>query len=246
MAGKLGKPIDLSGIRVRFNRVYKVGVELEGGWTKIPAGTRIGHDGSVHVGHGDSLDQDHPIVHIGELPSPPLSPEELPGWMAKFYPQAVNQTCGMHVHLSFKNAMSYQRIMVNTYPATILAEVELWAKKVGLPKDHAIWDRLAGKSRYCQHIFSADEQATNAAKDFDQNREGNRYSVVNYCYGRYTTAECRLLPMMKTPEQGLEAVQEIMRITNAFLVATARRERAVVGGVALDDEPLIVHRRVNV
>ena len=131
----------------------------------------------------------------------------------------------MHVHINFKSAFSYNRVMTAAYPATIVEAFKTWAKQKQLPDTHPIWPRLAGKSRYCQHVFDADNQVRATEKDHNQERPGHRYTVVNYCYGRYCTAECRLLPMMATAELAVEAVQELLDVTNAFLVALpAKRE----------------------
>lgn len=154
--------------------------------------------------------------------------------MKTFYPHLVDASCGMHVHMSFKTAFTYQRTMVPTFPATIVASVKSWATAEGLPKDHPLWPRLEGKSRYCQHTFDADNQVLNTTKDFVQDRKGHRYTVINYNYGRTNTIECRLLPMMQTVEQALRAVQTILDTTNNFLVATAEREKKVVSEVVVD------------
>ena len=209
--------LDISALRGRArNRVYRVGLELEGGWSKLPPGVRLAHDGSVRF--------QIPVPHIGEFPSGVLdiakgSPTFWQTWLKINYPQFVNETCGMHVHLSFKTAFAYNRIMTAQYPATVVKEFIAWAKREELPVTHPIWPRLAGQSRYCQHKFDADAQVRNIDKDHNQERVGHRYTVINYCYGRYSTAECRLLPMMDTVERATRAIQELLDITNAFLVA---------------------------
>lgn len=210
-------PLDISAARGKSrNRIYRVGLELEGGWDKLPAGTRIVRDGSVAI--------PVPCNHVGEMPSGILDVSKDSAtywgkWLKTNFPHHVNETCGMHVHASFKTAFAYNRLMTAKYPATIVEEFRRWSKKVGLPDNHPIWPRLDNKSRYCQHYFDADCQVDNREKDFNQERKGHRYTVINYCYGRYSTLECRLLPMMKDVELSTLAVQEFLDITNAFLVA---------------------------
>lgn len=210
------------------NRVVLVGVELEGGWDALPKGTQVIRDGSVTF--------HHPINIIGELPSPPLQlGETFRKWMKLYYPPHINATCGMHVHMSFKHALTYQATMRPEYPATIIAYVAKWAAdKANLPLDHPIWPRLKGQSKYCQHIFQANEQALSNAKDFNQERQGHRYTIINYPWAQHTTVECRLLPMMATVTQGIEAIEEVVKITNAFLLATAAKEPKLKIGI---DEP---------
>lgn len=225
---KFGEPVDIDKARKRMrNRVYRVGIELEGGWSKLPAGCRLAHDGSVHMSEAQLLDG---CRYHGECPSPILEVETPDGshpwmsWMKSYYPHFVNDSCGMHVHMSFLTALTYQRLMNERFPATIVAYMGKWAKDHKLSKDHPIWERLSGNSRFCQHVFYADLQAKTTQKDHDQNREGHRYTVMNYCWASKNTMECRLLPMMDTVEQGIAAVQEVIDITNGYLVATSARE----------------------
>jgi hypothetical protein len=234
---KLTTPINLDKTlkgKIR-QRVYRVGVELEGGWDSLPKGTRVVRDGSIHF--------DLPPLHVGELPSPPYDLETLKLWLRQHYPPHVNITCGMHVHLSFKTAFIYQRLMSPAYPSTILAYMTRWATDEKLGSLHPLWERLRGNSIYCQHQFFADEQVRRPEKDYDRSREGHRYTVVNYPYSRTSTLECRLLPMMDTPELAIRAIEEIVKITNAFLVASAKREETVKAGHLVDDEMLKEERR---
>lgn len=240
----LAKSINIDNVSATKNRVYRIGIELEGGWNKLPAGvSRLEHDGSVRLGR-DVIESGR--VHIGELPSPPLEPDKFEDWMRKHYPDYVNQTCGMHVHQSFKSALTYQRLMTPAYPATVVSYVGKWAKRVGLPKDHCLWPRLKGDSRYCQHLFNADEQVTQAEKAFNQDARGHRYTVVNYCWSRYQTLEIRLLPAMPDVDTAISAVREVIDITNRFLIATAKKEEKLRVSVPLDEEQEIERASVRV
>lgn len=236
----LGPPLDLDSFLKARNRVHRVGIELEGGWAKVAPGINIVRDGSVRFNE-DTI-YGLKLRYVGELASPPLevktpsnewSPEFL-SFMRTNYPLTHNDTCGMHVHLSFTSCFAYQRLMVPSYPGTIVAYMSKWAAQQGLPLTHPIWDRLANKSRYCQHLFYADDQSRSRGKDYDQHREGHRYTLINYCWSRYQTLECRLLPMMGTVDLAISAIQEIVTITNAFLRATAKR----TGGALAREERL--------
>jgi len=220
--------------RVR-NRVYRIGVELEGGWDKLPSKTRVVRDGSIVFPE----DQPYPNI-VGELAGPPISLGELSGWMNKFYPPFHNETCGMHVHMSFKTAMTYQRLMTPEYPATIVSYMEKWSKENKLSKTNPIWERLAGNSRFCKHQFFADMQASVVAKDYDNNRQGNRYTVINYCFSRHNTLECRLLPMMPDTTTAISAINEVIAITNAFLLKTVKREEKY--SLSIVDEEVEINR----
>ena len=218
------KPINLENVKEpRINRILRVGVELEGGWDKRPGPHKIEHDGSVKGLVGVKLG-------VGEIPSPPLEPEAIGAWIREYYPPHINETCGMHVHFSFKTPMAYQRLMVPEYDATVIDAFNKWATN-NLPIDHCIWTRLKGESPYCQHVFDADNQVLNNEKDRDQHRRGHRYTVINRCWSRIGTTECRLLPMMPTANLAVKAVEELMNITNKFFIATAKKEAKLRGEV---------------
>lgn len=210
-------------------RVNLVGVELEGGWDKLPPETKLTHDGSV-VFRGDK-----PIKHVGELPSPPIEVEKIEPWMKTFYPQFVNDTCGLHVHMSFKKALTYQQLMDPSFQATIFEFIARWAKGENVPSTHPIWKRLNGSSQYCTNQFHADAQARATSKRVqDASGTASRYTAINYCYKLHNTLECRLLPMFDDWQQAYRAVMEVLRITNAYLVVRAAREEPVNVAIAAD------------
>ena len=246
------KPLDIDKFLGKArNQIHRVGVELEGGWVKLPPGVSLTHDGSVSIKQPEDptferkyrqwqetanrANQEgrlntvppptHRIkLHVGELPSTPMEVEKVAAWMKEFYPDKVNETCGLHVHVSFKSVLQYQRLMTPSYPATIVEYFTQWARAEGLSDKHPLWERLTGNNRFCKHEFHAQEQVV-SRKDHNQTRPGHRYTVINYCYSVYGgTLECRLLPMMDTSDQGIRAVQHVLAITNAFLMAYRERE----------------------
>lgn len=247
MAG-FGDAVDIEKFKdTAKNRIHRIGIELEGGWTKVPRGTTIDRDGSVDLSCEGTLNPDIRLVAIGELPSPPLSFNEADDihwvtWLHKFYPQVHNGTCGMHVHMSFNTALTYMRLMHPSYPATVIAGMTSWAKRVDLSKNHPIWSRLKGKSIYCQHVFDPEGQIKNNTKDHDQRRAGHRYTAINYCFSRTGTMECRLLPMMETPDRAQEIITELLRITNGYLLATKKKEPKHKVETGDEEGPLLEER----
>src|SRR5258705_12712150 len=103
---ELGPSLDLTGAKGKSpNRIYRIGIELEGGWTKLPPGTRgLQHDGSVQFPARELGDA---AITTGELAAGPMSMQEWEGWLKIHYPQRVNATCGMHVHLSPRTPLAY-------------------------------------------------------------------------------------------------------------------------------------------
>jgi hypothetical protein len=207
------KPLNLDAHLGKVkNRIALVGVELEGGWKTLPTGVaRLEHDGSVFKGQLPPG-----VKHIGELPIGPAAPAGIAQLIRENHPTQVNPTCGLHVHMSFDTLHPYQLLMVPEYQETILDYLSRWAKEKNIPEKHCLWDRLAGKSEYCQKKFWPDLQATAKNKGHDRNAHGHRYTIIHYC-GRYKTIECRVLPMFSSRELSVSAVQRVMEITNACI-----------------------------
>lgn len=203
------------------NRVALVGVELEGAWSELPPGVQeVVHDGSVFGGRMPPNAR-----YLGELPIGPALPAGIPELIRINHPQKVNATCGMHVHMSFDTLRWYQLLMTPDYQATILHFLKEWAVENKFRETHCIWERLAGKSRYCQDEFWPDQQATRKQKDHNMDRPGHRYTVIHYC-GRQTTIECRVLPMMNSPVKANSAVTRVIDITNACLYLLGKSSKA--------------------
>jgi hypothetical protein len=228
------------------NRIAKLGIELEGGWTR-PLDIRIEHDGSVQL--------NVPVSIRGEAVSEPMEVDKWQAWVRKYYPDAVNATCGLHVHMSFRSSLTYQRLMTAAFQEALLKQLSGWARKVGLPNEHPIWPRLRGRNGYCQARFLADEQASSRQKG------ANRYTALNFCHALHGTLECRVLPMfldidpvrekvilpeqmakkkaippeqvkwqvVKEGQKGVDlaigAIQTVLDTTNAFLLTQNWHER---------------------
>ena len=247
------KPLDIDRLLVGKlrDRIYRVGIELEGGWKRTPEGVVIAHDGSVKGLDSEVIPGEPPNppkeVHYyaGEIQSEPLEVGRVAKWVKQFYPHRVNDTCGLHVHMSFKSAFHYQLLMVPEFQATILLYLQKWAEVEGFPQSHYIWNRLAGRNVQCQAVtvrdFYPDLQARASKKQYEAHQPrheyspGHRYTVINYCYGQHTTLECRVLPMMEKPAQAIAAVQRVLSITNASLVALAERQEKLRADIDVED-----------
>lgn len=259
MESLLGTTESLLG-KVR-NRVAFVGVELEGGWIKLPRGVDgLVRDGSVSFPELPAPAQLQRAVlnaitteertqarnavsrwvatqpaapqHIGELPSPVLKVQDLHGWLQAHYPSHVNKSCGMHLHMSFNTLLTYQRLMTNEFEGVMLNLLAKWGHEEHLGPKHPLWDRLAGKSNYCTvGNKHIDAQARIASKSYSHSGV-NRYTAVNYSYGTHGTIELRVLPMMDTVDLAYSALWRAISITNAFLLTQVQREKPEVVHVA--------------
>lgn len=209
------------------NRIRRIGLELEGCWNKHPKGiSRIEVDRSVFRGHIP------PGYEAGEIVSGPIPPIFLSRFVKRAYPQKVDETCGLHIHMSFEHPRYYSVLMDQDYYDTIKEYLKRWAKKEAFPKDHHIWERLGGKSIFCQDIFWPDLQYSNDRKDYDKARKGHRYTITHYC-GRLNTIEIRVLPMMGTvdepdPAQAIRALRHVIDITNACIYTLGKKKEAKV------------------
>lgn len=232
----VAKPLNLDDVLGKpKNRIARVGIELEGGWNPAPVEAKIERDSSVFHDLGDDGNIGRtklPGWKVGEIPIGRILPAQVRAALKKYYPQKIDKSCGMHVHLGFESMLHYSYLMEPEYQATVLYYLTLWAKGEGLVTTHPIWDRLAGKDVYCQPKFWPDEQIKNVRKDYDKARTGHRYTILNYAYGRYKTIECRVLPMMETPEQAYKVIKVLLDVTNASLLKLKAKfvEKQAVSG----------------
>jgi len=227
------------------NRVSRVGIELEGGWVTIPNGRNIVGDGSVfrHLTSAQKFEMvERRIALKGELPSEIMLPGHMSAWIKKYYPAYVNESCGLHVHMSFTNLQMYAALMVQEYPTTVVAYLTKWAQQEEFDPKHPIWSRLQGDNEYCQHKFWPHLQVKDNHKDYDHNRVGCRYTHIAYRHGTHKTIECRLLPMFDDAKQSVRAVRYVIDITNASLVVLRRkREEKIRESLRLGKEDSVEH-----
>lgn len=176
-----------------------VGVELEGGWDSPPR--NLGRDGSVIGVEGTP----------GEMASPKLYPFDWRSWVQSYYPTSVNDTCGLHVHVSFYNKVSYARIMDFEFYQFFLWYMTAWGERQKVPKSDAFWTRLAGHNHYCSRVHRPMQQVT------DRGKGGRRYTQLNYCWSLHGTVECRLLPGFRDIQRGLAGIEAVLNSYELYL-----------------------------
>ena len=224
-----GGPLDLDKILKEGppkNRIYLAGIELEGLWDDPLHKLDLVKDTSVTV----PSDPGMKAPKTGELFCSPMIPSEALAWVKKFYPNKVDASCGMHVHVSFKNAYHYTILINKAYQDTVLHYFTRWAKDEGFPPGHHIWNRLNGKSVYCKNVFCPEVQLKEFRKRHNRDDKLSRYTVINYCFKTDDkgTLECRLLPMMETKQQAVRAIEHFFNITNACLIALAEKDELLM------------------
>ena len=187
-----------------YNRIHAYGIELEGAWDDEPMGAV--HDGSLE-GMSD-------CDYVGELPSPILySLDQVAIWVRENFYVKCNETCGMHVHMSFKNLADYALLMddvaVQEYILDGLGE---WASgNSHISSQHPIYSRLAGDNEMCELNFIPEIQAESDCKGHE------RYNVLNFCYTLHSTLEIRVLPAFDDPYDAIDAIQCLSGLINSWL-----------------------------
>lgn len=193
-----------------FTHISKVGIEFEGAWETRP--NRSKHDGSVNF-DGDIR---RSASHVGEVDSPPISDHErLEEFFEDHHPEWVNDSCGMHFHVSFPTTLHYSVLADDKFPEYFKEEMRYFVetRDDDLPtedKDNLL-DRLGGNNSYCSDGYTGDQVLKEG--------RGGRYYAINYAaYYRYRTYECRVLPMFHDTLHGFQAVSFALGIFDQYLV----------------------------
>lgn len=188
-----------------------VGVELEGGWDRANAPPGIKPDGSVSYdrecceepgGCGDCGD-----MVGGEIAlAPARFLRGLRTNVKKFYPDEVDNSCGLHIHMSLPD---FSPLLDVRFERCLFAELFRWGRKTPLraAEKSWLWNRLKGKNSYCGRFFLS---AIGSREDV-----GNRYLAVNTrtLHRNTKTIEIRVLPMFQTPERALSAIETVINFT---------------------------------
>lgn len=217
---------------MKFKHIAKVGVELEGIWQlpwrkksslaspeqgypwmatwhddgSVRNDTRVDPDGWYNA-HNNGVG-----VWRGECVSPPWSPKEVYKWVKHNYPPWCGDSCGMHVHLSFKKLIDYARLMCIEFNDFLLERIKKWQVDNNLSDMQALTERIAGNHHFCPKVINPEEQLWRQDK-----ASQSRYAQLNFAWGRYRTVECRLLPMMDTAEEAVSAIQCLLETTEEWL-----------------------------
>ena len=188
----------------KFKFITKVGVEFEGGWISRPSFT-VHSDGSVSC-DGEIRGESHtdPVDNMKSLF------DEI---KAK-YPDIVNQSCGMHVHISlpelyytFLTTSKFWEYFCTKMPA-VIEMLKSSKKTVDYERFNS---RFMGGNTYCKKEFRPHNQIWETHKGSD------RYTMLNFCYGLHHTMECRLFPMCESISNARLIITEYLHIVESFL-----------------------------
>lgn len=210
--------------------IKAVGFEIEGSWNNPIVDFRIVGDGSVNSnGYPGSA----PIVATGEVRMGPYSNGVIDvAEVVRCYPQYVNYSCGLHVHLSFPNKGIYNSFMNKAFYKWFIDGLKDWrtkAEAAGAPRYETFWRRITGteetwarlpntrggrnlddgtpRTNYCRVYYQPDWVASQTHGSYD-----HRYNAINYCFGKHGTIEVRVLNAWNTAEECIAAVREVIRL----------------------------------
>ena len=136
------------------------------------------------------------------------------------FPDFTNDSCGGHLHISFKDERFYSLCMSKDYWVGLLTKMKLFAENCDPIDKNKLLHRIRG-SHYCKAHFTPEKQIW---------EEGDRYTQINYCHNRYGTLEIRLLPMFEDKHTHIEAVKLVLDYTSDFIrmhLAYSQPERVV-------------------
>lgn len=187
------------------------GIELEGAWDDEPdESDRLREDGSVRC-QGE-------YFSCGELPSRPLRTlSELRSFLDGNYPDQIDVSCGMHVHISFTR-LAYVDLLAedSAFETFLVRRLERWGRKRNV-RAPGFWTRLRGDNGYCGFGWNAESLA---------GADANRYIMVNFrSYARHGTVELRLLPMFGSAHAAYRAIVALLAIVSMYI----RRNRNRLG-----------------
>lgn len=214
-------------MKEHFDAVYKIGVELEGGWEDEPDELRS--DGSVSVNS----------AYVGEVSIGPYRQFiNLAKGIRSDYPNNVNGSCGLHVHVSFRTLAYYEAILSLEFTNAFIEHMQFWGKDnlgnegIEYSRFHA---RLGGDNQFCRRNTESDSLFALLIG------RGERYRIWNFPFRQHGTAECRVLPMFDEPENAILAIGEVVSFVDDWALKHVDdpMPKCIVDDSSVDPMPLL-------
>lgn len=183
------------------------------------------HDGSVEIEVGRAGDPES-IRHVGEVRLGPVATlGDLHHLLVQHYPNETNRSCGMHVHMSFRSTIDYERLMKKDLTEFVCDGLIKWGQQMerrrGWTLPSQFYERLRGENtRYCARTYQGSLQV-------GADGRGSRYTVFNYCYTQHGTLECRVLPMMPDAAIAFAAINKLCSLVLTYLIRHTRNIRPI-------------------
>lgn len=190
-----------------LKHIAYAGVELEGAFHFEDEDERRFHeDGSVNY----DLCCGDECCFVGEVSSSPKdSLAAVRRFVRNFYPEHVDGSCGLHVHLSTFSPATYSLLTHRAYHDGLLSSLYAYGKEHSVPDE--FFERLGGQNAYCERCFNPDGQLY---------RDDSRYTAVNYAaYRCHGTLELRVLPAFDYADDAYDVVEHVLTWTNSYIDA---------------------------
>jgi hypothetical protein len=189
----------------------KVGIEIEGRFRNLTelipiaeelTGGRGVRDSSVQSDRHNHFEPHEFQTKAGSLGSAITQ-------LIKLFPDSSNESCGMHIHVSFPSAQTgllYSQEFFDYF----ITRWKAWGTRENIHPDHYFWSRLRGEGAYC-HLNTIDTRGQHPTMQ-------DRYKQLNWAAWReHKTIECRLLPMFRRQSLAVSAAQELIDIYETYL-----------------------------
>jgi hypothetical protein len=185
------------------------------------------HDGSVGIGNSDLED--------GEIASPKFRIDrrkQFRSFVSENMPTETNNTCGIHCHASFNNALAYQKCCDVEFYTAFRKSVWRFMHN-GLFSEKTVREfeaRFNGNhSTYCRDGFNPDHAINAGYRNFEtkvSNIGSGRYNCINFeAYNKYKTIECRMFPSSEDAQEVIAMVEFWIEFCNNYLQNVTPYER---------------------
>lgn len=228
--------------------IYKVGIELEGGWNDPKwRDVQITSDDSLPADPPKSWKNGAMCQHWGEAVSPPLLPEVAPKWIKEHYPDGGSARCSVHVHVSLKKgAAAMAELATLPFYDKFLTTMKIWGEaNLSHPVDRDLFFiRLSGKNKYCRLAFRPQRQMFRVVKHpaVDDNA---RRSILNFPWALHGTMEIRLFPLFRQPATAISAVGASLDCIEEFLATTKWGSPTKKTRILLQDMDAVRHLNIK-
>jgi len=188
----------------------RIGIEIEGRWRDLNDQIDMACvDGLSHCSDGSVHNSSTARGH--EFQTKPGTLAEVLRMLVKHYPDETDYSCGMHVHVSFKDPTLVTLLATPEFYAYFKRRWETWGREQNLAPNGEFFARLSGQNDYCHpNNHTNDENITSI----------DRYHQLNFsAWNEHRTVECRLLPMFRRVSLGVKAVQNLISIFEDWLAA---------------------------
>lgn len=186
----------------------RVGIEIEGFWYDRREAQRRASGLGMSGYHDGSCQEPSDDVAGWEFQTVPGSLGQALNQLHSLYPDKTNNSCGMHVHVSWSDPTDVTLFATQAFFDYFKARWTAWGTANQITPGSAFWRRLNGDNNFCQiNRDMSDREITRM----------DRYHQLNFSsWGEHKTIECRLLPMFYNESLAISAVQELVSIYEDF------------------------------